>query len=326
MVIRQFNKDQVIFREKEQGNSFYQMKSGSVGIFLNYGEEDEKKLTELTEGQFFGEMAVIEAYPRSATAVALSDDTKAEEITLREVEDYFRSEPDQIIAIMKHLGSRVRELTDDYTKVSETIKELYLVKKEERSKSLIERIRNYADNYRAHKNFTEIPSVETLRKIDPVSHSEGYYKDVESFSKGTVIFKEGETGNCMYDIHSGNVGIYKNYGTPEEELLTKLSMNNFFGEMGMVDNDKRSATAIVLTDDTNLETIAPEDLAELFEKNPPKVSMILAHISYRLRKLTNEYMNACKLVYEYASEEEKNGSVSEELKDKTDNYQARYYD
>ncbi len=326
MIIRSYKKDDVIFREKEEGNCFYQIKEGRIGIFLNYGEADEKKLTELSEEEFFGEMAVIEAYPRSATAVVLSDEAKAEEISIRDIEDYFKSEPDQIIAIMKHLSKRVRELTDDYTKVSDTIKELYLVKKEERSESLIERIRNYADNYRAHKNFTDIPSVETLRKVDPVPHAEGYYKDVESFAKGTVIFKEGETGNCMYDIHSGNIGIYKDYGTPDEKLLTKLTMNSFFGEMGMVDDDKRSATAIVLTDDTTLEAIALEDLTELFEKNPPKVGMILAHISYRLRKLTNEYMSACKLVYEYASEEEKNGTVSAELKDKTDNYQARYYD
>ncbi len=49
MVIRPFNKDQVIFREKEQGDCFYQMKSGSVGIYKNYETSEEEKNGSVSE-------------------------------------------------------------------------------------------------------------------------------------------------------------------------------------------------------------------------------------------------------------------------------------
>ena len=325
MTEKQFKKNEVIFREGEAGESLFQVKSGTVGIFVEYGTDDVNKLTELKKDQFFGEMAVIEVYPRSATAVAL-DDVNVVEISSGEVMDYFKNDPDKIIEIMKHLSSRLRDLTIDYTDVSETIEELNLAEdKAKRSKSLGEKIKKFAGIYKLNKNVANITSVETLRKIDRVSHSEGYNKNVESFSKGTVIFKEGETGNCMYDIHFGRIGIYKAYGTPDEKLLSELGTNKFFGERGMLENDKRSATAVVLDDDTTIETISAADLKDLFENNPPKLEMIMAHISYRLRRLTNEYQNACKIVSD-VYDAEISGTVSEELKHMTDSYQAKLYD
>ncbi|MCR5773946.1 MAG: cyclic nucleotide-binding domain-containing protein [Lachnospiraceae bacterium] len=324
MTEKQFKNGEIIFKEKETGDTLYQILDGTVGVYVNYGESDEHKLTELRKDQYFGEMAVIEAYPRSATTVAQGD-VKVMEISAGELNLYFKAQPNKIMDIMKHLSARVRELTSDYTDVTNTIKDLHLGEEEKRSETLGEKIKKFANFYKANKNIEDITSVETMHKIDKVAHSEGYVKTVESFPKGTVIFKEGETGNCMYDIHFGKIGIFKDYGTPDEKKLSELETNQFFGEMGMVDNDKRSATAVVISDDATIETIYPTDLRDLFENNPPKVDMILAHLSYRLRKLTKEYMKACKLIYE-VSESENSGSVSEELKKRAESFKADIYD
>ena len=66
-----FNKDQVIFRENDFATVMYDIVSGKVGIFTGYQTDQEKKIAELEAGTFFGEMGMIEFYPRSATAVAL---------------------------------------------------------------------------------------------------------------------------------------------------------------------------------------------------------------------------------------------------------------
>ena len=87
--------------------------------------------------------------------------------------------------------------------------------------------------------------------------------------------------------------------TPEEKELTVLTENSFFGDMGMVSSEPRSATAVTLEDDTIVEIIRPEDLDALFEKNPPKAAMIINQFSYRLRKLTNDYLDACEQVAQY---------------------------
>ncbi|MCR4590329.1 MAG: cyclic nucleotide-binding domain-containing protein [Lachnospiraceae bacterium] len=321
MTEKLFKKGDVIFREGDEGDSLFDISEGTVGIFVNYGAEGEQKLTELKSGQFFGEMAVIEAYPRSATAVAL-DDVKAFEISCGDMNGYFESQPDRIVAIMKHLSSRIRALSNDYAEVSGAINEFG--KSDVQSGSFIDKIKKFANIYKHSKNTANVDSAETRRKISQTSHADGFINKVESYSKGTIIFKEGETGNCMYDIHGGTVGIYKGYGTPEEKRLAELGMNKFFGEMGMVDNDVRSATAVALEDMTTVEIISVDDLTELFTKNAPKVEMILAHMSYRLRTLTNSYMDACKLAND-VSDAAASGNVSDELKKKAGSFQPEYY-
>ena len=43
--------------------------------------------------------------------------------------------------------------------------------------------------------------------------------EIKTFSKGKVVFKEGDPGDCMYDVYSGKVGVYAAYGEPEQKLL-----------------------------------------------------------------------------------------------------------
>ena len=64
------------------------------------------------------------------------------------------------------------------------------------------------------------------------------------------------------------------------------------------------------------------NLKELFEKNPPKVEMILAHMSSRLRKLTNEYLKACDLFFDiYHSD-----AWDQAMKSRTEKYRESFYD
>lgn len=323
MTEKQFKKGDIIFREGDMGETLYQIKEGSVCIYTGYDGSDVNLLVELGKGKFFGEMAAIEAYPRSATAVA-KEDVTVTEIASNEVGSYFKSEPDRIMDIMKSLGGRLRDLTVNFDDVSDTIKELGFLEGNEKSEGLAQKIKKFAAVYKRNKSADAI-SQETLRKNSKGGHSEGYSAKVETYPKGTVIFKEGEIGDCMYDIHFGSVGIYKAYGTADEKLLAKLSTDEFFGELGMIDDVKRSGTAVVLENDTTIEIITPDDLKGLFEQNPPKVEMILEHVSYRLRKLTKEYMKACSLLSRVSDSEIK-GTVSEELKSEIKSYTAKLYD
>ena len=61
----------------------------------------------------------------------------------------------------------------------------------------------------------------------------------------------------------------------------------------MIDQEPRSATAVVEEDGTILESIGPEDLQKLFEVNPLEVDMMMRHLSGRLRRLTLDYARAC---------------------------------
>ncbi|MBR3279403.1 MAG: cyclic nucleotide-binding domain-containing protein [Lachnospiraceae bacterium] len=287
---RKFSKGEVIFKQGDEGNSFFKIIEGSVEVLANYGEERERELTVLEAGAIFGEMAVIETYPRSTTIVA-KEDTLALEIGGKELNGYFAENPEMIYEIMKHLGSRIKELTAEYDVLTSVLKEVK-ASQDKKSDSIFAKIKKYIDYYASGKNNINKPSAEALREA-----SEGLKEQqgkIETYDKGTVIFKEGEIGKCMYIVYGGMVGIFKNYGDPKQVKLTDLYPVSFFGEMGMIADEARSATAVAEMDETFVEIIRPEGLENLFRESPVKVEMILKHLSYRLRMLTYDYLTACK--------------------------------
>ena len=320
---KQVNSGEIIFRQGESGDTFYEVIKGCVGIYLNYGEDSQQKLTDVREGHIFGEMALVDAFPRSATAVA-SEDSELNEVSVSEVKDYFKSNPDKIKNMLLELTGNLARLTDDYREVTSTVKELYPVNDEPRKPSLLEKIKKFAEAYDLIGK-RQMPSAEYLRETSQDEHEKGYAKKVEKYKRGTIIFREGDLGRCMYDIHYGTVGIYTEYGTPKEKCLTTLSSNKFFGELGMLNSILRTATVVVLEDDTMLESIYADDFEELFDKNPAKIEMIIKHLSYRIRRLTYQYMDACKIVYDAAQADLKQ-SVNEELKKKAQEYTGNIYD
>lgn len=67
-------KNEMIFREGDVGDAFYLIVSGSIRISTFVPGVGEEALTILREGEYFGEMALIDDAPRSASAIA-NDDT-----------------------------------------------------------------------------------------------------------------------------------------------------------------------------------------------------------------------------------------------------------
>lgn len=72
MRLRRFKPDQIIFREGDPGSFLYFVKSGRVRIYVHSKQGSEVSIILYGhEGDLFGELAVIDGLPRSATAVAL---------------------------------------------------------------------------------------------------------------------------------------------------------------------------------------------------------------------------------------------------------------
>lgn len=288
------NKGDVIFNKGETGDTFYRVVAGSVEIV-----DDGKQLVVLKEGQYFGEMAILEAYPRSATAIALEDGTRLEEISESDANNYFSEEPEKVLGFFCHLSDRLRALTNDYNAAVNALENISGKEGQPRDKGLFDKLGKALGGLFSRSPKNEI-SAETRKFIESADFTKGASLYVEEYAPGTVIFREGEPGRCMYAIHWGTVGIFTGYGTPQETKLTELTTNQFFGEMGMIQGEPRSATAVVLNDKATLEMIGPDDLAKLFQENPVKVEMILKHLSYRLRKLTQSYTDVCAKLAEKA--------------------------
>jgi len=79
--------------------------------------------------------------------------------------------------------------------------------------------------------------VAQLNKLEPFTFT-------REFAPGAVILEEGRTANGLYVIMSGKVEIIKGFSTERQRLLATLGPGDFFGEMGLLEEQPRSATAI----------------------------------------------------------------------------------
>jgi len=67
-----FKSDEIIFSEHEPGETFYVIQSGKVKLVRNDGEF-ERVLAVIQTPEMFGEMAILEGSPRSASAIAVDE-------------------------------------------------------------------------------------------------------------------------------------------------------------------------------------------------------------------------------------------------------------
>ena len=68
---RRFRRNEVIFHQGDPGDSLHIVGTGAVKILLPSAEGDEAIIATLREGDFFGELSLLDGAPRSATAAAL---------------------------------------------------------------------------------------------------------------------------------------------------------------------------------------------------------------------------------------------------------------
>ncbi len=94
---------EVLFKEGTPGDTMYLVLSGEIQIFKN-----EKLLASLGCGKYFGEMAIIETKPRSATAKA-ENPAILLEINHQQFKKYFAAHPQSLMAILKTLSARNRK-------------------------------------------------------------------------------------------------------------------------------------------------------------------------------------------------------------------------
>lgn len=286
-----FGVNEVVFREGDLGTCFYRIESGTAGVYLNYGEENQRKLTDMKPGQYIGEMAIIESRLIRSTTIVAEEELHLTEIPGNDLNKFFKEEPETILAIMKQLSGRIRSLTEEYDEVTAFLQEKQ-DKEAQKKPGFLERLMKYIEQSKIAKKYPRQPLEEEAE--------EGFAGKgepslpIQAYNEGEIVFREGDPGDCMYAVHGGSVEVYTNYHTPLEKKLTTLYANSFFGEMGMIDQETRSATIVVAEDDTVLERIGPDDLQKLFEENPLEVNLIMRHLSKRLRKLTEDYEEACE--------------------------------
>lgn len=129
-----------------------------------------------------------------------------------------------------------------------------------------------------------------LKELTKLIHHRAYQED-------EIIFMQDDPGIAIYIILEGNVEIQMNVDGVKY-TLAEFKECDFFGELALIENEIRSATAISKTN-SKFAVIFKPDFDEFIDKYPSVGLNILRGLnqilSVRLKKINNEYLKSLKI-------------------------------
>jgi CRP-like cAMP-binding protein/flavin-dependent dehydrogenase len=201
----------IIVRQGEAGDDMFVIQAGEVEIVDGNGDK-EVRLAVLREGDFFGEMALVEREVRSATA-RVRGEARVLTVDSRTFHRRVREDPSLAYRILQTISRRVQTLDTAVTeaKIGAT-----------------------------SSSEDALPSVATTTTAAPTSPATRVYQP------GEEIVRQGEAGDCMYVVESGQVEVVR--GTNGREVrLAEGGTGDVFGEMAIFQRQVRSATVRALS-------------------------------------------------------------------------------
>ena len=106
-----------------------------------------------------------------------------------------------------------------------------------------------------------------------------HVKEFESFTQGQTIFQEGDPGEMMYVVIEGEVDILV-----RGKVLAPLVPGGILGEMALIDEQTRSATAVARTD-CKLAPINKKRFHFLVQQTPNFALLVMKVMAGRIRRM-----------------------------------------
>lgn len=251
-----FNEGETVFRQGDEGDTMYIIQEGSV-VIIRERDGVGTVVARLKAGEFFGEMALVDEEPRSATVKTI------EKATLVPVtRDFFLKHSSRNIrfvrTVMETLGQRL-ERVDEMLRWrfsdSENVPDPADIKIMEEPRS-VDFLKSFS---------TEAPSLKSIL-----------------FEEGDLIFGQDQPGDTMYIIVEGMVEISQEAGNIRL-VQARYGRGNFFGEMAIISGHNRSATARAVAP-TVLLPITGEVFLDKVKSHPEAAFHTVQILILRLRR------------------------------------------
>ena len=107
----------------------------------------------------------------------------------------------------------------------------------------------------------------------------------KEYKKGEIIFRQGDTGDCMFVVQKGEVEALAEAGGRQLRLRT-MGPNEFFGEMALFEKETRTATIRVIRP-ARVLTIDKKNFLSGIHEDPSLAFRIVQTMSHRIRDLTD---------------------------------------
>ncbi len=271
MKTKQFAKGQLLFKEGDSSATVFRLVSGKA-VAIKRTATGEKVVGHVSAGEFIGEMGVLTASRRNAST-RFEEDSVVESFTRSEFVQLIRHDPNLGLKLLHALSLRTRAqlaLLNDAPAVAATTPLTWPQKVEHALEWINEFLR---------ARWKTLP---LLHKTPHVFSAASFPRRV--FTKGAVLFHEGEISDQVFWIDKGRVGISRenrNGLLPQMGLIRKAE---FLGEMGVLESVPRSATARAASEVT-VCLITPNEFFELLRSSPAAFFSVLDALCERARRL-----------------------------------------
>ncbi len=290
----------IIVEDKPNADYFYILRSGKVRISKEVEVVEEEGGNILAPGDFFGVIATMSSHSHIETALALTD------VSLISVhrDQYgllIQKNAPVAIKIIQSFSRKTRFLDEALTRLmlknTAAMDPSHLFKVAE----YYARQSQYNQAYYAYSKFLKFcprdsnaeKARERMAKIHPYSKAVYLDKTPDDFTriypKNTMIFSESEPGTELYIIQKGVVKITK-IVEDNEVLLAMLKPGDIFGEMALLENKPRSASAIA-NEDCTLMAVNKENFERMVQTQPQLVTRLTILLSERIWFLYKQLAN-----------------------------------
>ncbi|MCL2609506.1 MAG: cyclic nucleotide-binding domain-containing protein [Treponema sp.] len=290
-----FHKDSFVTVEgRNTADSFYIIRQGTVRISRKIGLRGVSEET-LVAGDFFGIVSAFASQKHIEDAVALSDVTLIA-VKVSEYADLIQDNSLVAVKILMQLSKRLRLFDAALIKVTANGEKakpkdgdhLLLFKTAEffmAHKRLTDAFHSYAQYLKygppgKDMQTAEARLAELTEKVKrpPLEHPKG--ETNRTYPKGQMLFAEGEPGEELFIIQSGSVRISKIIGE-NDILLGVLKPGDILGEMALLENKPRSASAVAAEDCTAM-AVTKSNFDLLIKNQPQLVTKITTLLAGRI--------------------------------------------
>ena len=302
MQLMKFNKGAYIVVEGKMADNLFILRSGSVELQRDFSVGDnETDRVVLNTGDLFGVVAALSEHFHIDTAIALSD-CEIIAIKANEYTSIIQKKSDVALKIINGFSERLRVLDEALTRLtfkkSADIDKNHLINVAD----YYAKQNKYNQAYYAYYRFIQTcpgsdqigRAKEAMAKIKPYQKAVYLEASQEEFIRvypdNTMIFSEGEDGSELFIIQSGSVKITK-IVNDNEVLLATLSPGDIFGEMALLNNEPRSASALA-GGETKMMAVNKRNFVKMVQQEPKMTTRLTTLLAERIWALYKQLANA----------------------------------
>lgn len=280
------------------GDKFFIIQSGKVRCYKALEVGDDVATT-LGPGDFIGVIPCMSGHSQIETVVALTD-VVAISIRREQYSELISNNTPVAMKIIRTFANRMRSLNETLTKV--TLKNNLIVSPEqlfviaqyyEKVGQPNLAIYGYYQYIKACPQGLEIEKAKS-RFVALKSRTRAVYFEptselIRTYPKDTMIFSECQSGHDMFIIQEGQVKISK-FVDGNEVILAVLKKGDFFGEMALLENKPRSASAIA-HENCRLMTVNRRNFDQMVASQPQLIARLTTTLAERLWSMSRQLAN-----------------------------------